>query len=83
MCYDFNINDIGGGGGGGGGGDIMAEGRRIFRIVLTPAGFPNFWHTFCPTLSGQSLLKNDTHKECNTYILIFYTLLASLTYPKL
>ena len=28
-------------------GDSMLEGRRIFRIVLTPAGFPNFCHYFC------------------------------------
>ena len=34
----------------GGGGDIMVEGRRIFRIVLSLAGFPNFCHNFCPAL---------------------------------
>ena len=47
MRYDFNI-DIGeeGGGGGGEGGDIMSEGRRIFRIVLTPTGFLIFVITF-------------------------------------
>ena len=44
--YDFNI-DIGGGG------DIMSERRRIFRIVLTPTGFPNFCHNFCLALTDN------------------------------
>ena len=44
MCYDINV-DIGERGAG-----IILEGRRMFRIVLSPAGFPNFCHNFCPAL---------------------------------
>ena len=32
----------------------MLEGRRMFRIVLSPAGFPNFCHNFCPALLSHS-----------------------------
>ena len=49
MNNDFNI-DIGGGEGGGGG--IELEGRRMFRIVLSPAGFPNFCHNFLSGIVG-------------------------------
>ena len=35
----------------------MLEGRRMFRIVLSPAGFPNFCHNFCPTLSEKGKFK--------------------------
>ena len=45
---------------GGGGGRDNVRGKenvqnsikssRIFRIVLSPAGFPNFCHNFCPAL---------------------------------
>ena len=35
----------------------MPEGGRIFRIVLSPAGFPNFRHNICPALNaGQNNL---------------------------
>ena len=44
MCYDFNIDTGGGGERGEGVGDIMSDG--IFRIVLAPAGFPNFCNNF-------------------------------------
>ena len=33
----------------------MLEGGRIFRIVLSPAGLPNFCHNFCPALVGFEL----------------------------
>ena len=35
---------------GGGGGEIILEGRRMFSIALSPAGFPNFCHNFCLAL---------------------------------
>ena len=43
MCYDVNI-EIGGGGGGG------RDNVRGKENVLSPAGFPNFGHNFCPAL---------------------------------
>ena len=42
---------------GGGGGEIMLEGRRMFRMVFSPAGFPNFCHNFCPSLSQKRKFK--------------------------
>ena len=36
----------------------MLEGRRLFRIVLSPAGFPNFCHNFCLALSQNRKFKN-------------------------
>ena len=40
-----------------GGAEIMLEGRRMFRIVLSSAGFPNFCHNLCPALVGISNFK--------------------------
>ena len=53
MCYDVNI-DIGGGGGGGGEGKDNVRGKEN---VLSPAGFPNFCHNFCPALSEKRKFK--------------------------
>ena len=43
--------------GGGGEAEIMLEGRRMFRIVLSPAEFPNFCHNLCPALSQKRKIK--------------------------
>ena len=35
----------------------MLEGRRMLRIALSPAGFPNFSHNFCVALSEKRKFK--------------------------
>ena len=45
--------------------EIMLEGRRMFRIVLSPARFPNFCHNFCPELSEKRKLKKNNRVLSN------------------
>ena len=45
----------------------MVEGRRMFRIVLSPAGFPNFCHTSLSRIAQQYVDGYAfLHVHCNT-----------------
>ena len=52
---------------GGRGAEIMVEGRRMFRILLSPAGFPNFCHNFCPALLNP-LCDLEQNIECKSLL---------------
>ena len=43
----------------------MLEGRRMFRTVLSPAGFPNFCHNVCPAFVGLVYTSGHCHTKPN------------------
>ena len=74
-------------GGGGGGGRDNVRGKenvqnsikssRMFRIVLSPAGFPNFCYNFCLALlpcDTSSFLDKDPVYKTWALTLVFYDL---------